>query len=65
VACNNNGQFAKNCKNPKLLKLSSENIKTALNAHNKVRDKIASGSEKGFPAATKMAALVRETKLFK
>lgn len=58
IACNNNGQFAKSCKNPKMLKFSSQNIQTALRAHDEVRNKIAGGSEKRFQPATKMPVLV-------
>lgn len=58
IACNNNGQFAQSCKNPKVLKFSSQNIQTALRAHDEVRNKIAGGSEKRFQPATKMPVLV-------
>lgn len=58
IACKNNGQFAKECKNARMLKFSAQNIQTALRVHNEVRNKIAGGSEKRFQPATKMPVLV-------
>lgn len=58
VACNNNGRFARNCQNPKSIKLSDKNIQTVLHAHNVARNKIAGGYEPRFSAASKMPVLV-------
>lgn len=62
IACNNNGQFAKTCKNPKMFKFSTQNIQTALRAHDEVRNKIAGGNEKRWQPATKMPRLVSSSR---
>lgn len=61
VACNNNGQFSKNCpSDAKMASLSSASIQTLLNKHNSYRNKIAGGGENRFNTAKQMMKLVRQ-----
>jgi hypothetical protein len=61
IACGHSGGFGDACpSNAKIEILSKSDINTILNDHNTLRNKIASGQEKGFSSAAKMSTLVRE-----
>lgn len=64
IGCKHNGKFASSCPaDKKMVKISSYEIEQILELHNTLRNKIASGSEKGFKSATNMPMLVKQ--LFK
>jgi hypothetical protein len=59
IACNNNELFWSNCSsNAQIIPLTEKNIEAILDGHNKLRNKIAGGEEKGFNSASKMMTLV-------
>lgn len=55
IGCNNNGQMA--CTGTKT-PFTASDIQLTLDAHNSLRQKIASGGEAGFSAAERMATMV-------
>lgn len=65
IACGNSGEFASSCpKDRRIVNLSSTEIKSFLDNHNKVRNRIASGAEVGFMPAARMASMVKTFKYF-
>lgn len=59
VACNNNGQFKGNCpKDAVIVPMLDSAIKTFVNAHNLLRNKIAGGEQSGFSKASQMMTVV-------
>ncbi|CRL03995.1 CLUMA_CG017113, isoform A [Clunio marinus] len=66
VACGNLGRFSSSCPSDrKLVNLSPDNIKSILDNHNKWRNKIANGNEKGFKSAKRMATMMWNQELAK
>jgi hypothetical protein len=59
IACENAGDFASTCPADKqILSIGKKQIQLILKEHNKLRNKIASGNQTGFHAATKMSTMV-------
>lgn len=55
IGCNNAGAI---CTGGTAISFNSSLIQLSLDEHNKLRQKIASGGQAGFPAAARMATLV-------
>lgn len=53
-------KFARNCKSPKMIKLTESDKDDILHLHNGLRNKIALGKQYPFPSAVKMQTVVRE-----
>lgn len=60
VGCRNNGRMASNCpKDAQIIKLDEFSKRIFVAEHNKLRNTIASGMQRGFPPACHMMAVVR------
>jgi hypothetical protein len=61
LACNNTGNFGPACPDDaKVFTLTADHINTFLDAHNKNRAIIASGSLPGYKSATNMSVVVSD-----
>lgn len=59
IACENSGEFSESCPTDrKLVNLTDSDKDLILRMHNIYRNKIASGSERGFSPAVRMATMV-------
>ncbi|KAM7347467.1 venom allergen-1-like [Cochliomyia hominivorax] len=64
IACNNKGNFASICKNPKMIEITPKLRSQILDKHNLLRNRIAKGFGK-FPSASRMATMVWSNELAK
>ena len=60
IACGNSGDFSLSCPaDRQLVNFTQNDIQVILNAHNTLRNKIASGAQPGFNQAARMATMVK------
>ena len=63
IGCDHSGDFDPNCPADKsLLTLSKKDISQIVDAHNRMRNYVASGKQKGLKPASKMLTMVRNLK---
>lgn len=66
IACDSTWDFDESCpQDRKLVELRAEHIAMVLKEHNHLRNKIASGKEKGFKTASRMATMTWNDELAK
>jgi uncharacterized protein YkwD len=65
IACNNNGQFGRNCITPKSIQLTQAQMKRILDGHNQRRNLVALGGLRPFPPAARMAQMKWDNELAK
>ncbi|XP_011179041.1 antigen 5 like allergen Cul n 1 [Zeugodacus cucurbitae] len=56
IACDNDGDFASDCRNPAMVELTKDIQKAIVNAHNKLRNRVARGTNV-FKPACRMATM--------
>lgn len=62
ISCNHSGNFSSSCpSDAKIIQFSKELKELAVDAHNRMRNKIASGEQSGFPSSSQMATMVNLT----
>ncbi|KAI8120339.1 Venom allergen 3 [Lucilia cuprina] len=64
IACNNNGNFAETCRNPRIIEITPAIRIRIVNKHNALRNQIAQGFGE-FPPAARMAGMIWNNELAK